>query len=198
MQGSDLKKLVVKTIIITLVSVLGAFAITVGALCLFSPATCASFFDGVGNYSASVFFYEKHYDKTGDINVLDTLYIKSYEAEDYVRAEKYLFTLISHEGFDSLCADNASPDSLTDKEYYYSSYALVLAKNGKESQAIFTCETFVSENGYTKYNPFRALVDEYKADATLSATLKNKIETILSGLNGAQLTYANEDLNKLN
>lgn len=193
-----MKKLVVKTIIITLVSVLGAFAITVGALCLFSPATCASFFDGVGNYSASVFFYEKHYDKTGDITVLDTLYIKSYQAEDYERAEKYLFTLISHDDFESHCDESADSETLSDKEYYYSSYALVLAKNGNESQAISTSETFVNGNGYTKYNPFRALVNEYKLDATLSATLKDKIETIKGGLTGAQLTYANEDLNKLN
>ena len=193
-----MKKLVLKTTLITLASVLGAIVLTIGALCLFAPATCAQFFDGVGNYSASVFFYEKHYEKTGDVNVLDTLFSKAYGAEDFVRAEDYAKKIVEHDDFDLLCDDQVSDNTLSDKEYYYANYALLLAKNGKFDTAISVGEEFVAGNGYTKFNPLRALVDEYLLDAQKADALKTVITVIENGLSGAQETYANEDLNKLN
>ncbi len=98
-------KLVIKTAVITLVSLLVALAITFGAFATFAPRSLAVFFDGVGNYSASVFFYEKQYHKTENFDDLVDLVNEIDDANDKERAEKYLGALIEHDDFENFCAD---------------------------------------------------------------------------------------------
>jgi len=98
-----LKKLIIKTSLITLAVTLCALMITFGALALFAPKTVAGIFDGVGGYSASVFFYEKQYNKSGEIDDLAVLVDKIDEDKEPLKAEKYIETLISREDFATYC-----------------------------------------------------------------------------------------------
>lgn len=192
-----MKKLVIKTSLITLASIIVALSAVFGAFCLFAPASVAVFFDGVGNYSASVFFYEKQYEKSGDILDLDALFIKSYGVKDYGRSERYLGELINHDNFESLLSKD---DALSDKEYYYGCYVLSLAKNGKIDKACEVSQEFVSENGYTKHNPLSTLVLEYVDENTAEnekQTIKSAI-TACTNVSTLQEAYRVADLLKLN
>ena len=185
-----MKKLIIKTSLITLASIIGALVITVGALCLFAPATMAGFFDDVGNDSASVFFYEKQYEKTGDIQDLDKLLVKVYAQKDNKLCEKYAKAMIEHKDFSKLSAQ--------DKEYYYGCYALSLAKNGKFDKAVSVGTQYVEAYGYTKYNPLSVLLSDYiKQDMLENKTkLKGAIEQT-SNVSIEQQTFKSNDLNKL-
>lgn len=162
-----MKKLVIKTICITLASLIGAFALAFGAVALFAPKWLGGFFDGVGNYSATVFFYQKQYEKTEDINDLYTLVSKINIDADAEMAENYYFELISHKDFDNLCAKiDLENRAVLAKDYYFGIYCLSLAKNDKLDNALSFAKTYVDENGYTANNPFRILVMEYTANAS--------------------------------
>ena len=170
-----MKKLVIKTICITLASLIGVFALAFGAVVLFAPKRLGGLFDGVGNYSATVFFYEKQYEKTNDINDLYVLVSKIDIEKDASNAEKYYFQLISHEDFDSLCSKiDKDNRSIKAKDYYYGNYCLALCENGKLDGALSFAKAYVDENGYTANNPFRVIVIEYSADAQSDEVQKIK------------------------
>ncbi len=116
-----MRKLVIKTAVITLASLLVALAITFGAFALFAPRSLAGFFDGVGNYSASVFFYEKQYGNTEDFNDLVVLVDKIDDVSDGERAKKYLAILINHADFEEFCS-NKKIMGIPYSEYYNGRY----------------------------------------------------------------------------
>lgn len=185
-----MKKLVIKTTLITLACLIGALVITISALCLFAPATMAGFFDDVGNYSASVFFYEKQYEKTGDIEDLDKLILKVDMAGDTVRTEKYVKQLIEHKDFNKFL--------MADREYYYGCYALSLARNGKFDDAVKVGQDFVSENGYTALNPLRVLITDFVTDNMTEQKVKLALAiTQTTNVSIEQNVYKVADLIKL-
>ena len=156
-----MKKLVIKTTCITLASLIVAFAIFFGAASLFAPGWVGGIFDGVGNYSASVFFYEKQYEKSGDIDDLNTLVLKIDIKNDSSRAAKYFGKMVEHQDFEEFCnSQDGGGSTISTNEYYFGCYVLALAYNGKLDDAIEKANTFVG-NTYTKNNPFRMLVMEY-------------------------------------
>lgn len=174
-----MKKLVIKTITITLASLIGALALAFGALVLFAPGYLGGVFDGAGNYSASVFFYEKQYERTGDINDLNTLVLKLDIDSDGERAEKYYSEIINHADFNGFCENNTTDgNAISEKEYYYGNYALCLAKNGKFDNALDFATQSVSEE-YTAFSPMRVLIYDF-------LTVEMRIELILTetALNG--------------
>lgn len=190
--GVVLKRLVIKTSLITLASFIGALVITFSALCLFAPATLAGFFDDVGSYSASVFFYEKQCDISGDVKDLEKLFIKVNQKGDYVATERIAKKIIEHKDFESY--------SIEDKEYYYGYYVLSLAKNGKFTNAIESSSVFVERYSYTEFNPFRVLITDYvKEDMTeQKAQLKTAIESTTNVDSLFQIGYKLADLLVLN
>ena len=65
-----MKKVVLKTIAITLASIVLALGLFFGSFALFSPITLAKFFDGLGVYSLSINFYESNFNKTKKVSDL--------------------------------------------------------------------------------------------------------------------------------
>ena len=193
-----MKKLVVRTVVITLASVIGIASCLLAALALFMPQQMAVIFESVGGYEVSVMYYENQYEKTGDIEDLVVLVDKTYGANDTRGAEKYLAKLINHKDFESFCSKgNNEPNTLTDKEYYYGYYALTLARNAKFSEALKVGEDFVKDNGYTKFNPLRMLVVDYLSQAQdcEKNNLKEKLQSVISSLTDSeQIALAQGDL----
>lgn len=117
-----LKNLIVKTIVITLASIVSLLAITFGALTVFTPKTLGGIFDGVGSYSAAVFFYDLQYEKTGDIEDLAVLVDQTYGQEDTANAKKYLSIMLKHKDFESygskVIGQNFDGSDFTLKDYY--------------------------------------------------------------------------------
>ena len=114
-----MKNLVIRSIVITLASIVSALSITFGALSVFTPKTIAGFFDDVGNTPASVFFYEMQYDKTGDIKDLANIVDVAYSNGDKELTEKYLSKLFSHPDFEKYGETEIS-SGLKVKDYYNS------------------------------------------------------------------------------
>ena len=117
-----MKKLVIKTALITVVSIIGAVIIAFGAFAMFAPKSVASFFDGVGGYSASVFFYERQYEKTGDFSDLVVLVDKIDDYTDPDTAKKYLKIFIEHQEFENYCAGKNATKYLSLADYYLGRY----------------------------------------------------------------------------
>lgn len=189
-----MKKLVIKTTLITLASLIGAMAITFGAVALFAPGFTAGIFNGVGNYSATVFFYEKQYAKTQSVIDLMVLVDKVDYENDSVRAEKYLELLVNHKDFDKV--SNVGGSTVSGKEFYVSNYALVLAKNDKFADALSVSSEFVKENGYTNYNPYRILIYDYTeiADDNLRSILTDLLGITPNEKVVADVNYINNKL----
>ena len=197
-----MKKLVLKTVAITLASIILAFAVAFGAACIFAPKFLAKCFDGVGAYSASVFFYEKQYKKSGVIEDLAIL-VDNIDAEnDGARAEEYLNLLVSHEWFDSFCTlqDGGTSALISTKEYYSGQYAVTLVNNQKVEDAFSFCQSFTEKNDYGKNNPYRILESEFIKDKTFLAKLKEELLDCLQSvpLNNEGIELLVGDINELN
>ncbi len=193
-----MSKLVLKTIAITLASVIGACLLTFGALSLFAPATVARFSDSMGNSSVAVFFYEKQYKKTNDIDDLSILVLKLQDQGETVKEESYLKEMISRSDFEEFCkSQNQNQTDLDSREYYYGAYSITLCKNGKLDDAINFGKEYVEDFGYTSLNPLRLLIGEYKNDKIELAKVRSGIMTVTVNLSGEQLTLALGDLVKL-
>ena len=83
-----MKKLVVGTVLLSLAFILSSMLCAFGLATIFAPGRVGVVFDGVGAYSASVFFYEKQYKKTKDIDDLYVVVRKVDVENDSVRAER--------------------------------------------------------------------------------------------------------------
>lgn len=136
-----MKKLVVQTACLSLAFLLGSMFCAFGLAAIFAPGRVGVLFDGVGEYSASVFFYEKQYKKTGDVEDLYTLVSNLDVYSDSVRAERYFTKIVVHDGFKTLC-EKLDEDStgLSTKDYCYGSLCFALAENGKTDQAKATAQ----------------------------------------------------------
>lgn len=178
---------------------LGVVVVAFGVTSLIAPKFLANIFDGVGGYSASIFFYEKQYEKTEDIYDLVLLVDKIEKEKDSVLAEEYLYKLINHEQFNEYCNLSDGKGFLNTKEYYSGLYALSLCKNRTIEEAMNFASEFVAINGYTIDNPFRVLISEYigsGADQTLTI-IKEKIQEKLSSFSGEQLIFATNDIKEI-
>ena len=189
-------KLVLKTIAITLVSVLVTCLIAFGALALFVPATVARFFDGMGSSSVAVFFYEKQYRKTDDIDDLTLLVIKANG--DSVKMQSYLEELIERDDFENYCTSLNDNDQtgFDSREYYYGALVGSMTENGDFVKAISVGVDYVKDYGYTELNPLRVLLDKVSDDngkERLTA-LKDGVQSVITSLDGEQLDMAQLDI----
>lgn len=196
-----MKNLVIKTVVITLASIVGLMAIAFSVLSILAPKTTADIFDNLGAKNASIFLYQVEYEKTDDIQVLLDIIDKTYENQDTIRQEKYLEMLISRQDFNSFCSssdkENLGKDnySVTAKELYYAHYTSALFENFKFDKAIEVAKEFVKSNGYSQYNPLSVLLDEFSISFTNEQM--NQIESAIKDAkckNNEQKEYKNKDL----
>lgn len=182
-------KLVIKTIAITLASLIGALAVTFGAMALFAPKALGDLFDGAGNYSATVFFYEKAYEKSGDINDLITLADKIDITNDLENANDCYKELVEHKDFDSYCASKGE-NAQREKDYYIGNYALVLAKSNKFGEGL-EIALDSAKTSYGAFNPIRILIYEY-----LTADMTENISATISAVESIEISSNYIDIDK--
>ncbi len=207
-----MKKLVIKTIFITVAVILALCITVMSAFCVFKPKVIAKMFDFLDNYNATQYFYQRQYEKTGDINELFVLIDNAYEEQDIVGLRNYVGALISHNDFKAYCQDQNTglePHDMQTEEYYASFYAELIFMTDGFIKAVQFSRTYVVRAdgsvymGYTQFNPFRTLVEK---KAELSHEQKQElIDQLLNIKNkitdSAQLDYILEDIeyiNKLN
>lgn len=194
-----MKKLVIKTSLITLACIVGAMLIAFSATALFAPVKMAGFFDGVGNYSASVFFYEKQYKKTSDVSDLELLVSKMDRQDAYEKG--YLKELVEHKDFYTLASEEGA--LISTPEHYYGEYSLALLENGKFEDCIAISKSFISKYGYTEYNPLTVVISMVISEMPPNApsqidALISAVQSVEDGKTGQELTRIQNDLQQLN
>ena len=204
-----MKKLVIKTVFITIIAILTVCVAVMSAICIFKPKVIAKMFDDLGNYQASQYFYEMQYNKTKDIDDLLVLIENADENQNNEELVFHVGRFIGHKDFKSYCQtqnNNLSADEMNTEDYYARWYTKLLVEDGNFEGAVEFAKSYVLKTdndvnmGYTKDNPFRVLV---KMEAELSAdkkqTLKNAISDCKNIITDSmQLGYINADLNDLN
>ncbi len=191
-----MKNLIIKTIVITLSSIISLVSVVFGALCVFTPTTIASVFEDMGYYRASAFFYEIEYEQSNDIEDLLVLVDKAYGNKDNEGLEEYLGELIWHKNFFNYCKNkdaSLSANKIPTRDYFVGYYASVLIENGKFSSSLNMSNSYVQKYGYTEFNPIRTIVNE--CFNLLTAEQKTELKKTI--LDFEQNDFILEDLNKL-
>lgn len=187
-----MKKLVLKTAGITLAVIIMIAGLIFGAFAIFSPKTLAKFFDGAGNYSLSVIFYEKQYNKTQDISDLYVLSVKLDDEKDAEKTQKYLAEFLSSEGVKDYCAnfDNIGSGIKT-YDYLNGKYVCALYSVKGITDTIIYLENSVKTD-YNDFNGYSILLGEFSD--TLTTEDLSKILTSLNGLS-IDSEYKTRDIN---
>ena len=190
-----MKNLIIKTIVITISSIICLLTAIFGVLCALAPTTIASVFEDMGCYKESVFFYELKYEQSNDVQDLVVLVDKAYGKDDLAAQEEYLGKLIWHKDFYSYCLSKdeyATNFDMPTKDYYVGYYAIVLIENGKFDNAMDLSKSYVEKFGYTEFNPIRTIVSE--SLESLTANQKTELKEII--LSFEQNDFILDDLNK--
>ena len=193
-----MKKTILKTVAITVAVLVAVTCLLYVCLMIFSPVTLGKLWDGLGSYDLSVKYYEKQYDKTGDINDLSAFTVKLDEKGDAERTAKYLSVMVDREDFNSFCtkSDDNSGYGFSARDYYYGKYTVATFYFGGLDSALNVAEKCVNEK-YSAHSPFYVLMAEAeelkKADADRIAVKIGEI--ILTGrLSAEELINANSDI----
>ena len=191
-----MKKLVLKTIAVTVAAIIALTAAIYLTLALFFPKTLAGAWKDVGSYSLSAKYYERQYDKSGDTEDLATLCVNLDEKADSARTAKYLKILTEDEKFSERCAfeDKQGGFKYTAYEYYYGKYAVAEFYANKIDAAITVAKKAVSA-GYTEHNAFYVLLGEETLTKSDGEKIAAAITEIKGGLtDAAQKSYAERDI----
>ncbi len=150
-----MKKLILKTALITLGAILAVICILYGIFALALPLTMANFFENLGMQDASVSFYELQYENTGEYEDLALLCVKVNAENDYTRAEKYLTLFVNDSAFSTYIQsfDEKNTGAITGQEYFYGKLAIAHQKlGGVEEFLPFAIESV--KEGYSEFNAF--------------------------------------------
>ena len=194
-----MKRLVIKTVVITVAAILVLMAAVYLTLALFFPKTLAACWKDVGNYSLSAKYYEKQYEKSADYGDLATLCVYLDAKNDGVRTAEYLKLFTENGGFSARCEaeDLNGGFKYTAYEYYYGKYAVAEFYARNIDAAVAVAKKAVgAAAGYTENNAFYVLLIE--ADG-LTANDKNAIKAAVTEIKGGltdskQIGYADRDI----
>ncbi len=193
-----MKKLVLKTTIITLVSILLCLLIAFGVLAIGFPSIVANGADKIGAKKTAVYFYERQYEKTDKIDDLYVLCFSAFNAQDYKTAEEYFTTLNNKEGFESFCQDRDEERNSNILSLDVCNGALVRSTfetQGLE-QALEQATLLVAKWGYAEYSPFLFLLESYgrKLNTSQLTQVKTQINAIVDGeVNGISLSLEQKE-----
>ncbi len=190
-----MKKLVIKTASITLAVIIGIIALTFGTLCLFAPKSVAKLFDGAGGYSASVFFYEKQYNKTKNQDDLYVLVLKLDEQEDALKTRQYLTEFLKIDGIKEYCKNlDTIGNKMTTYEYLSGKCACAIYLDTGIGDTIRFLEQSVKD-GYGDYNAYSIVISEFSSVLT-----KEELNALKQSIQDQNVNndYTKRDINLIN
>ena len=130
-----MKKLVIKTALISFASVVAALALAFGIASLAFPKAMSGLFENMGNYNLAASYAERQYDYSGsteDLYRCARLYIRIGDRGNTI---KYCGQLVEKQDFDDVCDENT--------QYIYCNYATALYLSGNAEKAIAVAEMSV-------------------------------------------------------
>ncbi|MBQ9514154.1 MAG: hypothetical protein IJR66_04175 [Clostridia bacterium] len=204
-----MKKLVIKTAVITLLGIICALFIAFGVLTLTSPKLVGNIGAKFNNYKMTVSFYQKQYEKTQDIEDLYVL-VNALDADKSpVDTQNYSKLLLEEaeksENADFFKKKDAGKNQVKTKNYVASKYVIARynAKTGFQYILTFSTE-IVQEGDYTERNyvdgnPYSSLISA--KGSVMSAdelqSLKNELESIRYTFSDKEYDNVNADITLL-
>lgn len=169
-----MKKLVLKTVAITLAGIVVLCGILYGIFALFSPKTLGSISEQLGNKSATIYYYGAQYGKTGSTYDL-AKYISVLGSDaDAKTLQKLSSELVERDDFTEYCKNSGKilyGSEVNSAEYFYYCLANAEYKLGNVAKSIEASEEFISYYGYTEFNPERMIIANYLKDMTSEVKL---------------------------
>lgn len=147
-----MKKIIIKTTVISLIIILIAISLFFGSVAIFKPSIMANIALNSGNEKVCVKYTEKQYMKSGDVQDLTLLAERSIWAKDYGRAEKYITKLILNDNFYLIESTKESGY----KNYLASSLVEAIYLNGKSEKALQTALNYY--DGVSVPNTMRVII----------------------------------------
>lgn len=168
-----MKKFIVKTAVITLITIFAVFVILITAMTVCAPRTMSDMFYDLGSESLSAWYMELSYQKTDSPEDLEKLIFRSSEAKDFKRLQKYCEKLSEREDFDEICNKNGEYY----KNYVYGKYVKALCENGAEYDKIFAVADKTVTGGYADDNAYHGLImsEACGEDLQFLTALNNKL-----------------------
>ncbi len=188
-----MKKLVIKTVGITLAFIVVFLAMTYGVFALFFPKNTAYFYDGLGYDKIAVEYMLKAYDKSGDIKDLKTLCDYTIKTDDNGLIAEYLGKIFNENKAEFLAE--------TGSEYYdaaASKYINALYE-AKEDKSSCVDTAFSVTDKYRKGCAVRSLLGRVfiKNDKQTASLIKTKLESFLATSSEEERQIALDDLDVL-
>lgn len=189
-------KVILKTALATLGSLLAALLILSAALTMFTPRTMSQVFDLLGGEKVSLWYMELSYQKTDTADDLTALFMKSVSVKDNVRAGKYGKVLAQREDFAKICEtqDKQSAGSSLEKipfeNYVYgNTAAAVYFVTGAEDAVSYAAEH--TPAAYPSFNALQSLIylDGAENDGELLVLLANALAGYAGEDAAADLAY---------
>ena len=145
-----MKKVVIKTALITLASIVLASGIFYGCLCVFAPKTLSNFYHNAGNEKLAYSFAKSTYEKNSCTANLFFVTERAISAGDEQGIKLYAGKTLEQIKVGAVSAE-------TNFVYYIASeYCACLYRGGEKQKAISEAVTF--SLGYGKLNPFEKLM----------------------------------------
>lgn len=167
-----MKKLILKTALLTLAALICVSAMLYGFFALFFPAKIGDLFDGFGRKDIAVAYYELEYQKTSEFDDLVDICTRLDARGDSHRTQKYLEILVEHQDFEEFCSnrDKANTNPLKSKDFFYGKLFIATKECDGIDEAIIVGREAVKYE-YNEYNPFRIALSEqdFLTDAELRA-----------------------------
>lgn len=191
-----MKRLVIKTVAITVAAIIVIMAAIYLTFALFFPKTLAGTWKDMGNYSIAAKYYEKQYDKSKDVDDLATLCVYLDEKDDSARAAKYLKLLTEDENFNAHCEKEKEEGGFkyTAYEFYYGKFTVAEFYANGINAAILVATKAVSA-GYTENNAFYVLLlEKENLSESDRGAIVSAITEIKDGLTDAEKQIADKDI----
>ncbi len=194
-----MKKLILKTALITLASVIGLSAVIYGVFALCFPLSLANLFENMGMDGVAVAYYRLNYEKTGDIVDLGDVCVKIEISDNAKKAERYILELVEHKDFNSYCTEKDSEKSpIKSRDFFYGKLVIASKKNSGIEKAIERAKNCVSED-YTEFNPFRLMISEENLlDREDLLLVKEELNSLKKTLSLTEQLILEEDLELIN
>ena len=186
-------KVILKTALVTLGSLLAAALILVAALTMFTPRTMSMVFDELGGERISLWYIELSYQKSGSAEDLTDLFVKSVSAGDDGRTAKYGKELGEREDFAAICEEDLPFETSFASYVYGNTAAAIRAAEGAAAAVAYAAEKTPAD--YPPDNPFQILL--YSEAAESDAELLALLAPAIAGFDGERAAADLEYLQSL-
>lgn len=188
-----MKKLVIKTVGITLAFIVVFLAITYGVFALFFPKNTAYFYDGLGYDKIAVKYMVKAYDKSGDIKDLKTLCDYTIKTDDNGLIAEHLGEIFDKNKTEFLAETGSDYYDSASSKYVNALYEV------KEDKSSCVDTAFLVTDKYRRSCAVRSLLGRVfiKNDKETALLIKTKLESFCLTASDEEKEIALSDLNVL-